>query len=336
MAMSPLPLGAALRRGAWLTIANWPVVIIDFAIESLYTLAVAVPVIGGAFMVAVLLGADMREIVAEGVRATADLVMGSLTAAPLALAAFLVALAVVGLGGAMLMHVIKAGTLLVLVRGDRAGGEFHRAPISQMALRPAAAFSLATVVDGARRFGRRTVTLTLWLGVAYLFVAAGLALVIALQSRLAASRWAPAWPLLLLIATSASAVAIMLINVVFDLVRLVVVTDDCRTREAARRLKTFVIADARQVLGIFGVMTALLTVTTAASLTAVASVTLVAWVPIAGLIVVPLQIIAWLVRGVLLQCLALTALAAYQTQYRRFAEPPGAVDRPPAAWVHPA
>ena len=333
--MSPLPLGTALRRGAWIAIANWPVVIIDFAIESLYTVVLAVPVIGGAFMVAVLLGADIRQIVAEGVRATADLVIGSLTAAPIALAAFLVALALVGLGGAMLMHIIKAGTLSVLVAGDRIGGEFHRGPISRLALRPAAAFSLATVVDGARRFGRRTITLTLWLGVAYLIVGAGMALVIALQSRLAASRWAPAWPLLLLIATSASAVAITVINVVFDLVRMVVVTDDCRTREAARRLRTFVIADARQVLGIFGVMTAVLAVTTAASLTAVASVTLVAWVPIAGLVVVPLQIIAWLVRGVLLQCVSLAAIAAYQTQYRRFSEP-RAVPDTPAVWIHPA
>jgi hypothetical protein len=180
------------------------------------------------------------------------------------------------------------------------------------------------------------VTLTLWLGAAYLFVFGGMALVLALQPRLAASRWAPAWPLLLLIATSASAVAITVINVIFDLVRLVVLTDDCRTREAARRLKTFVIADARQVLGIFGVMTAVLAVTTAASLTAAASVTLVAWVPIAGLVVVPLQLLAWLVRGVLLQCVALTALAAYQTQYRRFADPLAVVDAPPAAWIHPA
>jgi hypothetical protein len=296
---------------------------------------VAVPVVGGAFMVAVLLGADVRQIVAEGVLATADLVMGSLASAPIALVAFLLALGIVGLGGLMLMHVIKAGTLAVLVAGDRAGGEFHRGPISRAALRSAGAFSLAAAVDGARRFGRRMVTLTVWLGAAYLVVGVGMALVLALQSRLAASRWAPAWPLLLLLATSASTVAILVINVVFDLVRIVVVTDDCRTREAARRLRTFVIADARQVLGIFGVMTAVATVTTAASLTAVASVTLVAWVPIAGLIVVPLQIIAWLVRGVLLQCVALTALAAYQTQYRRFTEP-RAVAEAPAAWIHPA
>lgn len=334
--MSPLPLGAALRRGAWLTIANWPIVLIDFAIESLYTLVLAVPVIGGAFMVAVLLGADVRGLVAEGVLATADLVLGSLRAAPIALVAFLVALGIVGLGGLMLMHVIKAGTLSVLVAGDRAGGEFHRAPLSRNALRPAAAYSLARVVDGARQFGRRMVTLTFWLGIAYLLVGAGMALVIALQPRLAASRWAPAWPLLLLIATSASTVALLVVNVVFDLVRIVVITDDCRTREAARRLKTFVIADARQVLSIFGIMTPLHALITTASLTAVASITLVAWVPIAGLVVVPLQILAFLVRGVLLQCVAVTALSAYQTQYRRFADPLAGVEKPAAAWIHPA
>jgi hypothetical protein len=316
-----LSLSAALKRGAWLTVANWPVVLIDFTIESLYKLALAVPVVGGVFMVAVLIGADVRLIVAEGMRAAAELVMGSLSAAPIALAGFLLALGVVGLGGALLMYLVKAGTLTVLVEGDRMGGEFQNHSISRTTLRAGAAFSLATVVAGARRFGRRMVTLTLWLGAVYLVIGLFILLVLALQAPLAASRWAPAWPLLMLVTTSASVVALTITNVVFDLVRIVVVTDDCRTREAARRLRVFVVEDARQVLGIFGVMTAVLAVATALSLSAVASVTLVAWVPVAGLIVVPLQLTAWLIRGVLLECLSLSALAAYQTQYRRFATP---------------
>src|SRR5262245_14432451 len=90
--MTALPPGSASRRGAWLTLANWRAASVEFAIESLYKLALAVPIIGGAFMVAVLLGADVRDIVGEGVRTTADLVIGSLTAAPVALVAFVAAL----------------------------------------------------------------------------------------------------------------------------------------------------------------------------------------------------------------------------------------------------
>jgi hypothetical protein len=328
-----LSLGAALKRGAWITVANWPIVLIDFAIESLYKLALAVPIVGGAFMVAVLVGADIRNIVAEGIRATADLVMGSLGGTPSALAAFLVAVGLVALGGALMMQVIKAGTLAVIVASDRTAGEFHRLPMTRPALQRAAAYSLEAVVGAARRFSRRIVTLTLWLAAAYAVIGAAFVLSVALQSTLTATRWAAAWPLLMVVTTSASAVALTIVNVVFDLVRIVVVTDDCRTREAARRVRTFVIADARQVLGIFAVMTVVLTAATAASLGAAASITLVAWVPLAGLIVVPLQVIAWLVRGLLLQYVALSALAAYQTQYRRFAAPAGAeVER----WKHPA
>ena len=316
-----LPLGAALKRGAWLAVANWPVILIDFAVESLYKLALAVPVIGGAFMVAVLIGGDIQQIVAEGLRATADLVMGSLSGTPAALAAFLLAVAIVGLGGALISHVIKAGSLAVLVMSDRHSGEFHRQPMSGLALRRASAYSLAAILDGARHFARRTITLTLWLSAAYAIVGAGFLVVVALQSPLAGSRWAPAWPLLVLIVTSASAIGLAVLNLIFDLARIIVVTDDCRTREAARRLRRFILADARQVVGIFAIMTAVQAVATAASLSAVASVTLVAWVPVAGLIVVPLQMAAWVVRGALLQCVSLAALAAYQTQYRRFSEP---------------
>ena len=52
-----------------------------------------------------------------------------------------------------------------------------------------------------------------------------------------------------------------------------------------------------------------------------AGLTFVAWVPMAGLISVPLRAAAWLVQGLLFQYLALTAVSAYQTQYRRFATP---------------
>ena len=53
---SALPLRAALKRGALLTGANWPVVLIEFTIESLYKTAIGVPIVGGAIMVAVVFG----------------------------------------------------------------------------------------------------------------------------------------------------------------------------------------------------------------------------------------------------------------------------------------
>jgi hypothetical protein len=74
--MNRLPLHAALKRGVVLVLANWPVVLIDFAATSFYRLALSIPVFGGAVVVASLVGADMQSLVGAGVRATADLVVG--------------------------------------------------------------------------------------------------------------------------------------------------------------------------------------------------------------------------------------------------------------------
>ena len=104
-----------------------------------------------------------------------------------------------------------------------------------------------------------------------------------------------------------------------------VIGDDCRVLTALARVRAFLIADVRQVLGIFAVMSIITTVGTAVSLTATASLAMIGWVPVVGLLVWPLQLAAWVIRGWLFQYLSLTALASYQTQYRRFSEP----SRPP-------
>ena len=98
-------------------------------------------------------------------------------------------------------------------------------------------------------------------------------------------------------------------------------TDDCRLSVAVARLRQFLLHDARQVLGIFGVVLALVVLATAASVLATTGLALVAWVPLVGLAVVPLQLAAWLVRGVVFHYMNLTAWSAYQSQYRRYAEP---------------
>ena len=319
---SVLPLRAAITRGALITLANWPTVLIDFLVESIYNLALAVPVIGGAFMLALLLGADIRTLLADGVLVAADRVLGALGQAPTALLAFSGALGLVGFVGAILMFIVKSGTLAVLVQGERTAGEIQRAPIRLSALRTAAAYSLESVLRESRRFQRRAVLLAAWLGAVYVLV--GSAYVMAVNYGFqwaAASRWAPAWPLLVVIATSIFVVSLIAANLIFDLMRVVIVTDDCRVSEAARRVRTFLLADARQVLGIFGVMAVLLFGAHAAALVGTAGLSVVAWAPFVGIIVLPLQLAFWIVRGLFFQYAALATLSAYQTQYRRFAAP---------------
>jgi len=318
--MAPaLPLRAALTRGALIAAANWPLVAVEFTIESLYKLALAVPVVGGAFMVAVLLGADLRVWLDAGLRSTAEFVIASLESAPVALAAFCVAAGLVALGGALVMFVVKAGTLAVVVEADAAAGEVQRPPVSLAAVRRARRFRPDAFVAGARRFGRRVIWLTLSLGGAYVAIAVAYVAALAAARTLLNSPWAAGWALLVLLATCGGIVLVAAVNLAFDLLRIIVVTDDCGVGTAVARLRRFVLRDARQVLGIFGSVGVVLMLATAASLLTTASLTFVAWVPIAGVISVPLRAAAWLVQGLVFQFLSLTAMSAYQTQYRRFA-----------------
>jgi hypothetical protein len=318
---SSLPLRAALKHGALIAAANWPVVLIEFVLESLYKFALVVPVIGGAFMVAVLLGEDLGMIFGQGVRAAADLVVGSLGTAPSALASFFGALALVAVGGSLVMYVVKGGTLSVLVASERVAGEIHRGPVHLDGLRRAYAYDLAAMVDRTRQFGRRSALLAAGLSLSYIAIGTGYIFALTMSFRVAAeTTWTPAWPLLVLLATSTSVIGVTAVNLAFDLLRVIVITDDCRIRTAVGRLRAFLVADSRQVLGIFGVIGALVGLAMAVSVVTTAGLTFVAWVPFASLIAVPLQIAAWLIRGIVFQYVGLTALSAYQTQYRRFTE----------------
>jgi hypothetical protein len=319
----PLPLRSALVRGALVSLGNWPAILIDFAVESLYKMALIVPIVGGALMVTVLVGGSVRSIFAEGARTAAARIVAALFGAPVALTSFVVALALVGAGGAILMYVLKGGTLAVLIAGERKAPEGQHGARYRTMTR-AYAFDLQTLLAGIRQFSGRMRTLSLVLSGVYAVLGAGYFLTL-----VAAFRWSDRpgmgsiGPLTVVVATAVAIVLVALLNVAFDVLRVIVVCDDCGLRAAASRLATFLVQDARQVLGIFAVVTGLFALAAAASLLVAAGLALVAWVPIVGIVVVPLQLAAWLIRGVLFQWMALTALCSYQAQYRRFVDGDG-------------
>jgi hypothetical protein len=258
----------------------------------------------------------------QDVRTAADLIVSALWGAPSALTTFFTAVGLVAVGGGLIMYVVKGGTLAILVDGERRGPEIHEGPLHLDALRRGYAYDLAAVIDASRRFARRSVLLATGLSAAYLAIGGGYVMALGAALRVAAeTTWSPAWPLLVLLATSTGVVAVTAANLAFDLLRVIVVTDDCGIGAACLRLRSFLVADSRQVLGIFGVIGAIVSVAMVVSVVTTAGLTFVAWVPFASLIAVPLQIAAWLVRGLVFQYVGLTALSAYQTQYRRFAAP---------------
>jgi hypothetical protein len=314
-----LPLGSALRRGALVTAANWPVIVIELVLESLLKFAVAVPVVGGAFMVAVLLGADVRTLVDEGIRSMAELILNLLTSAPVAFASFVAAVALVGFGGSLIMFVVKSGTLAVLVAAERVAPDADRTPVRLDWFRRTFVYRVEDLLEAIQHFRGRSIALAVVLAVGYAVVAVVYALLIRATLGLTQDAvWVAVWPLAVAVITSAGLVAVAAINLFFDLTRIVVVVEDCPIRVAGVHLWRFLVADARQVLGIFGVMGAVGAVATAAALVATAGLALISWVPIAGLIVVPLQVVAWLVRGLVFQFMDLTTMVAYEAQYRRF------------------
>lgn len=53
-------LKAPLKRGALVAAANWPIVVVPFIAEATDKLLIAVPIVGGTFLVALVLRADVE------------------------------------------------------------------------------------------------------------------------------------------------------------------------------------------------------------------------------------------------------------------------------------
>jgi hypothetical protein len=320
--MGALRLRVALRRGALITLANWPLVIAEFAADALMKASLGVPIVGGAVMVTALAGRDVGALLGHGLRDAAGSVFEALADAPAALTAFIAAFAIVAIGAAALTFLVQAGSLAALVAAERRGpAELNAGSIRIDAMRQARTTTLDVFMGGVRTFGARMVRLGALLLAAYA-LAAGVvgAATLAVYRVAEAAEWISAFPLVALAATGVLVVLLTAINLVYVLTQLVIVSDDCGIRAAVARVRRFLVYDARQVAGIFGVMFALMVGGAAISVLVTAALGLVAWVPVVGIIVFPLQAAAWLARGMVFQLAGLTTLVAYIAQYRRFVE----------------
>ncbi len=316
-----LSLRAALMRGALVTAANWPVILAQLIVTSLFRLALAVPVVGGVFMVAVLVQADVQELFAAGFRPAAGLVVASLLHKPVALGSFALAVGIVALGGGVVSFLARAGVLATLANGERHAGEIQRPPFRLEGVRNASAFDIESFVSAVRRFGRRFVVLGLWLYLSYALVVIGAAAGLVAGADLAARSGSPlVMPVAALVVSVIALLSVAALQLFYALVQAATATTDCQLGAAVVRVGKFVYDDVRQVMGVFGVVMALVLLATAGSVLATAGLALVAWVPFVGLVVVPLQMAAWLVRGVVFHYLDLAAWSAYQSHYRRHAE----------------
>jgi hypothetical protein len=229
-----------------------------------------------------------------------------------ALAAYLAGVAVVIIGASILMFLVKSGSVAVLVDAERRAPLVEEPPLRSDIVRAGGRFSLEAFSAGCTTFGRRFVRLGLILTAAYaLTVAVYLVLVVV------SYRWTNvtgrAW-LGTMIAASASLVLvawITVLNLLYLLAQLITVAANTSVARAMAAVPRFVARERRLVGGIFVVVIALVLLATAASVLATAALGFIGFVPVVGLAMLPLQLMAWLCRGLMFEYLGLAALGAY-------------------------
>jgi len=309
-----------LKRGALLAAANWPVVAVQFVADAAFKVLLMIPILGGTFLVVLLLGGSAAELLNAGIRTALSDIATALVARPLALTFFLLAFLIALVGGSVFMFLIKGGTVTVLAAGDRVAGPVEKGAWGVESLHRASAFSPDLFITGCSRLFTRYLMLGIGLMMAYT-ISGAMYLAIVISSYQVASRSVLlfGWTMMAAAISSAFVVWITIVNVIYLLAQIAVAIEDLSVRAALRRVAQFLQADIREVAGVFGIVLLMVVLTTAASLLATAGLSLVAFVPFVGFAVFPLQAAAWLLRSLVFQYVGLTALGAYLRLYRTFA-----------------
>lgn len=308
-----------LKRGCLVAAANWPVTLVQSVADSIFKLLLAVPIIGGIFLVALVVGAEPGSLMDLEWRDLAATLVAALLSHPLVLAAFLLSVAVMSVGGSTFVFLVKGGTVGVLVRGETEAGPIEVPPLHFEAVARAATFSIELFVDSARRLFPRYTRLGLILMAVYIG-SGGVYLAAVFVNRRAGDLW-----LLAAIFTVAFVAWITLVNLVYLLIQIVIAVDDCSVRAATSRASVFIRQRWHDVGGVFAIVLIMVVVATGASFVATASLGLMTFVPFVGpfigLAVLPLQLLAWVLREIVFHYIGLSSIGAYVKLYRGFAAP---------------
>jgi hypothetical protein len=298
----------SLKRGALVTAANWQVVIVQFIADTLFKTLVAVPVLGGLVLVALVAGGNPVDLIRfDDLTQTVSSMISVLLAHPLALTAFLVSLGIILAGGSVLMFAVKAGSIEVLLAGDRAAGAIELPPLRFSALRQANQATFERFTLGVRRLFGRYLRLALLLAVAYAVLAGGYLAFVFGPSLSPALEG----PVAVTLASLSLIVAITLVNFLYLLMQIMMAAEDCGVIAAVPHVLRLLRRRSMDIALVLAAILSLMLMATAASILATTALGLIAFVPFAGLAALPLQILAWLVRGVVFQFVGLTGAATY-------------------------
>ncbi len=324
-----------LKRGALVSAANWQTSAIQFVVDTTFRVLLAVPIIGAAILVAVLLGGDLAGLLQGSLRETFTTVASTLMSEPLAFVAFVLSFSLVLFGGSFLMFVVKAGTVHVILTAHVGAGPIEREPLTLDSLRPASVFTLQRFTAGCRQLYRPYLVLgTLLIAVYGLSIGAYLAFVVYGYQAVAGRALVIGWTFIAAIAAAVLIVWITLVNLLYVLTQVAIAVEQVGVLDGMRAVVRFIGAEFKELAAVFLVIAALFVAATLASALAWSGVGLIAFVPLVGLAVFPLQLAALLVRGLVFQYLGMTALGAYVTLYagyaarRRAAIPAAALAKP--------
>jgi hypothetical protein len=296
-----------LKRGALITLANWQTVAIQFLAETTFQVLLAVPILGAAVLVAVLVGADLGELLQGGLRDIVARVARALTSEPVALGSFLTAFGIALAGGSALM-----------LAAHEAAGPIEREPVTFESLRGAAQFSLPRFMGGCVRLFRPYLGLGIALMCAY--AASGVVYLMCVVYGYRATEGMVSvigWTAIAAFATAVLILWITLVNLFYLLLQLAMAADNIGLADASRSVGRFVRAELPTLARMFLIVLALVVGATLVSALAWSGVGLIAFVPLVGLAVLPLQVLALIVRGLAFEYIGLAAAVAYLTLYRR-------------------
>lgn len=297
-----------LKRGALVAAANWPTVVIQASADAVFKVVVALPVVGGIVLAALVIGAEPAALLTLDVRDMGAAVFALLTARPATLAAFVAAVGTAVIGASALACLVKAGTVAMIVGAERDAGPVED-PAAHRPFVASSDFSVERFAASVRRLGPRFVRLGCGLLAAY-----GGSVGLYFQLVFRASEegaWVGA------AAATATLVAwITVVNLLYLLVQVVMAAEDCGVLAACGRVLSLLVRAWPALVRLCGLVLAIVAGATVASLLATAALGFVAFVPFFWLAVLPLQLAAWVVRALVQQFIALGAVAAYASVYR--------------------
>lgn len=325
----PGSLKLSLKRGALVSAANWQVVLVQFIADTLFKTLLAVPVVGGVMLVVLLVGGDPADLLKLEPSQIVPTMVGVLLAQPVALVAFLSALGLVLICGSVMMFAVKAGSVTVLVAADAAAGPIEDGPLRMSSIEDTQLWSLELFTGGVRALFDRYLRLGIGLTVVYLAVA-GSYLFLVFGPPVASF---VAGPITVGLASIALVLAITIVNFVYLLLQIVVAAEDCAVYQAVPHVVRLLKHRTRDLTEALAAILALMAMSTAASILATAALGLIAFVPFVGLAALPLQLCAWLVRGVVFQFVGLTGVATYVRMHRTLRAP--SANAEPAREFHP-